>query len=406
MTPSFLVIFLGSVFLLLPLAQERLFPSIPLYQAEIPLLFVGVFLLQYSSFWTGLYHLIQKERLFFFTQAMVVGGAMLSLAFSGSFLDGLGLLKSFVFLPILFMLFLALIARSEEYQRHILLLWWVGLVGAALASLWLYQEGILTYDGRLASFYASPNYLAMLLAPGVLLSWWFLDDRWSWRQGIIWTGAAILLGALILTRSYAVILATLFLSVVRLLPLIKQSRKTWRIYFFLGISLLILGWWGSQEMATEKFHQLFDYTGRSSTASRLIIWEVAMRLSYETFPWGIGLGNFQDQYLASQSLFPPYLEWAVPEPHNLFLSLFLSTGIIGFIGYLWGTILISRRLMTALAQSDQYTQKTARLLLGLLSWFWLVGLVDTPFFRNDLAFVWWGVLGIALALTSSQKTRD
>lgn len=400
------IILLGSVFLLLPLAHERLIGAFPLYLSEAPLLLAGCLLMFRHSFLNQIKTLIQQEKWFWLAQGMMVGGSFLVLIFSGSLLTRLGLLKSFIIFPILFTLLLSLFVRAQEHQRLVIYLWWLGIVAAALASLWLYLDGTLTYDGRLASLYASPNYLAMLLAPGVLISWWLLDEDCSWGRTFVLVGAAVLIIALIFTRSYAVILATLVLSIPFLTPLIRKPFVHWKKFFVMLLGIVLISWWGSIEISTEKFHALFDFAGRSSVASRLMIWEAAIKISHDTWPWGIGLGRFQEVYLAYQPYFPPYLEWAVPEPHNLFLSIFLSTSFLGFAGFLTGSIIVGSRLLQAFNQPEVYTKKTAKLLMSLMGWFWLVGIVDTPFFRNDLAFVWWGVLGLSLALTSRQETRS
>ncbi len=401
------IFLLGCVFLLLPLAHERLFPTIPLYLAEIPLLLAGLLFLWSGSHGARIRTLVRQEQPLLWSQGMLVAGASLALLSSGHFFTGIGLLKSFIILPLLFMILVALSVHSKNERQLILLYWWGGLVAAASASLFLFAEGVLTYDGRLASFYASPNYLAMLLSPGVLISWWLLGNRWSrGRRMILVLGTTTLVVALALTRSYAVIPTTFFLSLWLLFSRSQRLSNNWRKYTFIPIGILFLSWWGLIEGSTEKFHALFDFAGRSSTASRLMIWVAAVKISQDTFPLGIGLGQFQSAYLAYQSYFPPYLEWAVPEPHNLMLSIFLSTGLMGLLGFVWGVVIIVKKLVPFLHSTDEEEQKTAKLLLSFFGWFLLIGLVDTPFFRNDLAFVWWGVLGLTVAFARSQEARD
>jgi len=42
-----------------------------------------------------------------------------------------------------------------------------------------YLIGVMTYDGRLAAFYGSPNYLAMFLAPGIFLGIYFFIENFN-----------------------------------------------------------------------------------------------------------------------------------------------------------------------------------------------------------------------------------
>lgn len=140
-----------------------------------------------------------------------------------------------------------------------------------------------------------------------------------------------------------------------------------------------------------------------------MIWEVAARISRENLPWGIGLGRFQEVYLSYQPLFPPYLEWAVPEPHNILLALYLSTGLLGLVGFLFLTLTVVRRLLQDPRARSGVTGSAispARLFLALFLWFFLVGLVDTPYFQNQPSFLFWGLVGLALAFLRVQPAEQ
>jgi O-antigen ligase len=87
--------------------------------------------------------------------------------------------------------------------------------------------------------------------------------------------------------------------------------------------------------------------------------------------------------------FPP-LEWLVAKPHNLYLNLWLETGLLGLIGTLWFLGLYLRRMRRHPAGSI-YAAAVVSILVH--------GLVDTPLFKNDLALI--AVVIVAMGLASS-----
>lgn len=395
------LLFLSLVFLLFPLAHFRLIETMPIYLSEIPLLMVTGWLMASPQF-------VRSVKTFFLEEKQVVWGGILF--FLGTLvpfflkevpLSSFGLFKSFIFLPLVLMVLLGLLARTALAQRFILFFWWIGILGSAFVGIMLLLAGTLTYDGRLTSLYASPNHFAMLLSPGILIGLFLYGTNSSKWRLLYALGTFLILSVLFATRSYASIGAVVFSSVLLWIPFKERMKWTWMKALLIGF--FILGSWFYLESSTEKFQVLLDFTGRSSSASRLMIWESAWKISQENFPFGIGLGRFQETYLAYQQFFPPYLEWAVPEPHNLYLSLFLSTGLLGLMGFLLVVGSVGKRLWEARSQKN--LPLFGRLYLSLIAWVLIVGLVDTPYFKNDLSFLFWGVIGLAIAFLASDQDK-
>ncbi|MDP3962279.1 MAG: O-antigen ligase family protein, partial [bacterium] len=145
------------------------------------------------------------------------------------------------------------------------------------------------------------------------------------------------------------------------------------------------------ESGSEKWQALTQLENRSSFASRMMIWQSAGKMIADNPIFGIGLGRFQEVYLEYQKYFPPYLEWAVPQPHNLYFAVWLQTGLMGLIGF---TLLIAWVIFLLVKNKS----RESALLLGLLTLYLLYGLFDTPFFKTDLAFAFWLVIAFILTL--------
>ena len=115
-----------------------------------------------------------------------------------------------------------------------------------------------------------------------------------------------------------------------------------------------------------------------------MIWHSAEKILESNWFLGIGAGNFQKEYLAYQKYFPPYLEWAVPHPHNVYLAFWLYGGIFGLLGFL------SLVYFWFYCLSKSQKNPNLKLIgLGIMGYILVHGLVDTTYFKNDLAVIFW-----------------
>lgn len=396
------IFFLGLVFLLFPLAHLRLIETWPIYLAEIPLLAVLIWSITSPTFYQGLGKFVSQWKWVVCGGTLFFLGALSPFFFQEIPLNSLGLLKSFIVLPLMLAVLIGVLGRSLGSQKSILFFWWLGILASALVGNFLLLSGTLTYDGRLTSLYGSPNHFAMLLSPGVLIGLFLYETTQSKKRWLFALGTLLILVALLATRSYASIGAVIITSLLLWLPLKENVPVSWKPIVLSG--LLLVGGWLFLEDNTSKLQSIFDFEGRSSSTSRLMIWESAWKISQDNFPWGIGIGRFQTVYLDYQRYFPPYLEWAVPEPHNLFLSIFLSAGIFGLLGFLVVLGEIGKKLWRACF--EEKSSFLARLYLSIIIWMLLVGLVDTPYFKNDLSFLFWGIIGLSLAFLAREEIES
>lgn len=387
--------FLWLAILLLPVAQLSIGGNIPMYWSELA---IGgsflVFILSAPRQAVGrLGRLFREESPFFlFTGLFLVGIVLAHFLNPHSFSDW-GEIKSFYFVPVLFLIAILLHAETKEHIESLAFSWFLGLSAASFAGAIASMAGWLSYDGRLTSLYLSPNYLAMLVAPGVLLSMYFFATRFEYR----YRGMALFSGGLILftlwaTHSYAAWVAVLIaLGAGTALWRVRGSRSHVALLFLI---VIILGAVLLQEERTEKWQHLVSGSERSSLASRLMIWQVALKITKDSFPIGIGSGRFQRVYLENQTNFPTYLEWAVPTPHNLYLHFLLEGGVMTLAGWLGCVFIVLRSGFRAFRREPG----NRLLILGfVLTTFYLVyGLVDTPYMKNDLALAVWGSLGLFL----------
>jgi O-antigen ligase len=194
--------------------------------------------------------------------------------------------------------------------------------------------------------------------------------------------------SLFFTFSYG---AWIAVSLALAFTVIIFSKRKFLFSLFL---VLIVAFAFLLQFDSEKFEALRNFSERSSFASRMMIWKTSLLMLKQSPILGIGPGNFQNTYLSLQKFFPPYLEWAVPQPHNIFLAFWLQSGIIGFAGF----FLIVFHAIKNLLKIKGMDFSLHIPLVGFFFYTLLHGLVDTPFWKNDLAFLFWLNLFLAAAI--------
>lgn len=402
---------------LLPVAQIKTEVwGLPVYAPEWAVLgALGAFLWQFWPVFS------QKEWLCFPDRLLSLGvlcfllGAILSFASNPFSLTGLGMIKSWFFFPTLFGVLLWYQLQESNRLRILLVSWFISLCGVALWSLRSFFGERLTYDGRLAGQYDSPNFLAYFIAPGIFLALYLLfeaKERFSKRIFLVFVpigiGLVTIGSVIFLTRSYSVwtasLAALLVFSLSAFLILSKTASFSSLVkekLLFLPLLLCIVG--GSFflfDQGSEKWQALVQYDDRSSLSSRLMIWQSARMISDDHPIFGIGVGRFQEEYLAYQRFFPPYLEWAVPEPHNFFLALFLATGVLGVFGFLLGVGRLGYLFVQGVFFQGVSQEKRlfGAFLIALWVLFFIYGVADTPYFKTDLAYSFFLLFAFSLSL--------
>ncbi|NOQ68105.1 hypothetical protein GQ568_01535 [Patescibacteria group bacterium] len=361
-----------------------------------------------------------------------------------------GIFKGWFIDPFLFFLVFVSVIKKEKHIDLVLTSWLFSGIIVSLISIYYLYIGELTFDGRLHAFYLSPNHLAMYLAPAFLIALFFLNNSLSFPRrrestatinidfGIIQNikripnikysifsivVLIIILIPLYFTYSYGAFLGifagVVYLSAVgnknlfilrgfsrrlrsfsftsfqsdwRLKPSRTQILKFLHDKLLLAILLSFI-FTGFIFISSNKFNQIINSNSRSSFHSRLMIWNVAGEIIKDNFLFGIGPGTFQETYLSYAEKFDEqYLEWAVPQPHNIFLAFYLQTGLIGFIGFVLILIWFFFR-----RDAINCVSTTVKTIITVLMIYTLIhGLVDTTYWKNDLALMFWLIIGLAI----------
>jgi O-antigen ligase len=204
-----------------------------------------------------------------------------------------------------------------------------------------------------------------------------------------------LMSALFLTKSVSAIVAVLAGSGVFVAFRSVSFTRAWRMIAvpialaaLLSIGYLSVCW---SAYSVGEVH--------NSLASRVMIWNASREMIIDSPIVGIGSGNFQEAYLRYQQRFPQYLEWAVPHPHNILLALWLNTGIFGLIGFLIVSYVAVREAVRTLQKGrPAFGNALPALVLSFFAAFFVNGMADTPYFKNDFSIFFWIFVVLSLML--------
>jgi O-antigen ligase len=310
-------------------------------------------------------------------------------------LTALGIWKGWVVAPVLYFAVLTQVLKTSKDVHRILraYVYSAALVGLASHAVALFGDG-LAVDLRLRGFFESANYLALFIIPALLCVIHFLFERRG-RLGL-WdildlSSFAILAYTLLFTQSYAGILAVFgSLGIFVLMQLIRNRKQ--RKSIGIALTVLIVAFLAilATQVRTPKFRQFVDLQNRSSSSVRLEIYQVALDLVKKNPIVGVGPGLFQPNYQVDAPLVLGHapMEWNMPHPHNIFLGFWLNAGLLGLAAFL---------VLLALAHS--------RFTYPLIALWGIVihGLFDMPFWKNDLAMIFWLVLAVIVVLQKEER---
>lgn len=312
---------------------------------------------------------------YIFSVGLVIIGLVISTVFSGSNLYSWGIIKSWFLIPVVFMLMAADIVPKEK-TKNIFWAYYLSAFLVAFIALFYLILSKMTFDERLEAFFNSPNYLAMYLAPAIIIA---LGNKV--KNIFLKISLLVILIVFYFTYSYAAWMSVVVSLIV--LFFIQKKISFRKILIIAAIFILLI----FSQLKNKKLEDLVSLNSRSSLASREMIWKASAKMIRRNFLFGIGPGNFQKTYLDYQKFYSPYLEWAVPHPHNLYLAFWLDGGIAGFLGFLTLVVFYFKDILGKIKRPQN--AEIVYVSLAIMFYILIHGLVDTTYFKNDLAIVFW-----------------
>lgn len=302
---------------------------------------------------------------------LLLAAACFAVVVAPNTLEALNTWKSYFIEPLLVFLMLRTTFTHEDDWEQIPKFFAWSVIALSLFGIIQYLTGLALpapwdIERRITSIFPYPNALGLYLAPLVGMSIVLFIKK---RGGALWL-ASIVLGiiGIILAQTEAALVAIPAGLLITLLLTDISSRTKLRIAFeatVIGLLLVSL-----VPIISEKIF-LQDYSGQV----RIAQWQETRALIQDNPAFGAGLSGYP-QAIA------PYHDFRFYEvfqyPHNIFLNIWVELGILGLIAFFWLAWLMLKKTQS----SDHKLVLASFAALAIMT---IHGLVDVPFFKNDLS---------------------
>lgn len=414
---------LGAILFLLPLYTVKLSifkMPVTLLDAMIIISFI-VFFFDYKIYRLSYLKKVFDNVKFKILLGVIVLAVAISVFVAPDLKTALGIWKSYFIEAIVFYIMFVNVVRKKRQIESIVL--FLGLSALSLSIYAIVQHftkfGIPSPYGyedpsRVTSVFPYPVALVLYLGPIIGIYLGLLSGKIAGKLKEFipfWFVLLVLVSSILAaywTYSRGFLIA-LLIAVLAVSYFAWDNKKLkWGVVaIVLLVSILIFTIPG----LSERFVSVF--TGDdNSTNVRLVMWQGTWRLIKAHPIFGAGLSGFPslyDQYREARHI--ELLKY----PHNIILNFWVELGIIGLASFIWLFVLVFKLIFEKLKKVREkiIEQDYKFLLLGLLAAFIMIivhGMIDVPYFKNDLAVMFWGIIGLLVVIGAdtlqSEKKKD
>jgi putative inorganic carbon (HCO3(-)) transporter len=354
-----------------------------------------------------------RESKFFLPILFFLLASIISIFISPNKIAALGIWKAYFLEPIILLfIFIDVIKEKKEKDR---ILWSLGFSATIVSAIAIFQYFTgwnvpqnYWQDRRVTSVYGYPAALGLYVTPLLTIFLGMIIEKLktqssSWRTKLkflaIVTICLVMGLALIFSQTQGAwvgIVAALFFM------LIFTKYRRWMIFATIILVFLIF-----------LIPQTRDYISPILTFKdvsgdvRLTLWQGTWKMIKANPIFGAGLSGFPVLY--EQYKEAKHVEF-LPYPHNIIFNFWVEIGLVGLIAFIWLVINFFRQgFKTNLKLKTQGPWLKAHgselvipLLASMIS-ILIYGLVDVPYFKNDLSYLFW--ILISLMICSFNKNQ-
>jgi len=326
----------------------------------------------------------------------------IAVAVAPDHLAAIGLWRAYILEPILYVILLAGMLQTDADRRRVLEAF---LASLAVVTVWAIVQFVTgkfiphPWDTTIATRRATgpfpyPNALSLFAAPLGALFFavaFFKQKKWL-EPRLAWAGFGFTVICIVLAKSVGAFVG--LSSAIGLALLITKKTRWWTMGV---IALAIAGLFAvpvtrTKIISTFSFH---EWSGKVRT----IIWSETWNMLKDTStPLGVGRPIFGAGLGAYPDVIKPYHAATYIEifqyPHDIVLNLWSEMGLLGIIAFLW--------ICVAWIKG---AKKERWMILPLIA-IVVHGLVDVPYFKNDLAMLFWILAALATLPPLEQKAKS
>ncbi|MDP2586316.1 MAG: O-antigen ligase family protein [Candidatus Komeilibacteria bacterium] len=329
----------------------------------------------------------------------------ISVFISPDFNSAAGIWKAYFIEPLMLLLVIVYNIKTTDEIKNIIRA--LGVTAIAIGIFTIIQKltGALIFNPfwateetrRVTTFFGYPNANALFLLPIVFLN---LNNLLTEKKKLLKLFNLAVIVLSILTIFWTGSTGALIGLAAGLLALLIIHKKTRLLTLLAGATvILILSLTPIVQNKISKSLFLASQTKLPLVPTDLAIrtqqWRETTAMLADRPLTGAGLAGYQ-------ALVAPYHVNRHIEiylyPHNFFLNFWTETGLLGLIAIIW---LLFAFLKLVAKQPSLLTFTAISAMIALL----VYGLVDVPYFKNDLAVEFWLIIGIVIALLNESRRR-
>lgn len=330
-----------------------------------------------------------RRTMFFWPGLVLLAASLLAAIFAADTRAGLGIWRAYFLEPFLLYLIATDVLRMKaDRERLVNALGFSVLVLSVLAA-WQYMTGSLlpTWEWTMAESrratgpFTSPNALGLYMVPIAMLHLALLLNPVRARFQQVLSSVVVAAAALSIMLAFSRGAMVAF-AVAAFFLLYRQwsKQKAVLIAVLMATALLLIPSTRQDIVRMATFQA-------ASGQSRLALYQGSMTLLKQHPILGTGLAGFG---VAFDSIRPESFTEKLIYPHNIFLNFWTETGILGLLAVLWLCALVVR---IAFGKNDGDALLRDACIAALLAML-IHGLVDVPYFKNDLAVLTWMILAM------------
>jgi O-antigen ligase len=305
----------------------------------------------------------------------------------------LGLYRAYLVEPIAFAFVVANVVRTPTRALLVVSGLFLGAVSVGLANSAVVLEAIRHHTYQVTEtppvvVYLTANAVALYVVPVAAVAGSLALHARGWARaiGAVAFAASLVIVLLSFSRggylAFAVVVVGLALSHRRRLLLLAAAALG-------GGALALLP--PIRQRVLIELHNAYG----STVDSRIELWTAAVKVIRDRPLFGAGLSGFPERSA-------PYIKHfrtaaSFIDPHNIVLNFWVETGLLGLLAIAWiiiAAIVIGIRGWMRLPDAWRpYQLGVALAMVAVI----VHGLVDVPYFKNDLSLEFWALLGVGWA---------
>jgi len=308
----------------------------------------------------------------------------------------LGLFRAYLLEPVAFALVAATICTNA--RRAYLLVGglclgaiWLGVPNALVVLAAIKSHAYKVTDTPPTVIYLTQNAVALFLEPilGMVAAALLYTPGRRFKFGSL-VALVVLLPIEVLTFSrggYLAMAATAFVLAL------SHRRRLWLIPGILVTGLLLT----RIPLIGERLALETSNVYGNTVFFRYDIWTATARLLKERPLTGAGLSGFATRIAPFWNATHPLASQRFIDPHNIVLNFWVETGILGLLAFGWLFFALGYLCLRTWRRADPTWRPLALGVFLALVAIGVHGLVDVPYFKNDLSLEFWALLAIGLA---------